>query len=69
MIDTACPSCGEDNRCPRESGEPYRGPCWCEEIPVPVRRLRLLADQSLEPRCLCHTCLSKLTESEPLPSL
>jgi len=55
-----CPICAAPNQCRLETGEPYKGPCWCER-PVLLNSslLRLLADLP-EPRCLCPDCLDAI---------
>ena len=58
-----CPVCGEPNRCRLETGETYKGPCWCESPTLSATALhRLLADLP-ERRCLCASCLQGLAEN------
>jgi len=52
-----CPVCGEPNHCRLETGEPYKGPCWCERPVLTSAVLRRLLGELLEPRCLCPSCL------------
>src|ERR1700722_8360382 len=55
--DVQCPVCGDDNQCRMAKSHLYKGPCWCEEIIVPVEVLRALAADRFESTCLCRTCL------------
>ena len=55
-----CPVCGKPNRCRMETGEPYKGPCWCFGPTLSGAALhRILADLP-EPRCLCQHCLEAI---------
>lgn len=61
-----CPVCGQPNRCRLETGEPYKGPCWCEHPTLPGTALnRLLADLP-EPRCLCPSCLEGIASDSEI---
>ena len=55
-----CPVCAAPNACRLETGEAYKGPCWCEQ-PVLLNSTlqRLLADVP-EARCLCRSCLETI---------
>jgi Family of unknown function (DUF5522)/Cysteine-rich CWC len=55
--DEQCPVCGGDNQCRMAKGHLYKGPCWCEEIIVPIQILRVLAADRFDPACLCRVCL------------
>jgi len=52
-----CPVCGEQNRCRLETGEPYKGACWCERPTLSGAAMRRLLIDLPEPRCLCASCL------------
>ena len=55
-----CPICHAPNTCRMETGEAYKGPCWCERITLPDAAQRRLTDEIAEPRCLCPRCLEAL---------
>ena len=56
-----CPVCDKPNLCRMETGEFYKGPCWCFRPTLSGAALRrLLADLS-EPCCLCQSCLEAIT--------
>lgn len=55
-----CPLCGEANHCRLESGEGYKGPCWCERPTVSPAALRRLLAEVIEPRCVCVVCLERI---------
>jgi len=55
-----CPLCGEPNRCRLETGEGYKGPCWCERPTVSAAALRRLLGELAAPRCLCAGCLESI---------
>jgi hypothetical protein len=55
-----CPVCGEPNSCRLETGEAYKGPCWCERPILDAAALRRLHDELPEPRCLCPRCLETI---------
>ena len=58
-----CPVCARPNRCRLETGEAYKGPCWCERpIIAKAALVRLLADLP-EVRCLCSSCLEGIAEN------
>src|SRR5688500_4461452 len=58
-----CPVCGQPNRCRLETGEAYKGPCWCERpIVAKAALIRLLAELP-EARCLCPSCLESIAEN------
>lgn len=50
-----CPVCGVPNSC-GIAGE--RGSCWCFATHVNAELLELLAERSIEGRCLCTQCAS-----------
>ena len=52
-----CPICSEPNCCRLETGEAYKGPCWCERPTLSVAAVRRLIADLPEPRCLCPACL------------
>ncbi len=55
-----CPVCAQPNQCRLETGEAYKGPCWCERPTLPAAAFRRLTADLPEPRCLCPTCLETL---------
>jgi hypothetical protein len=55
-----CPMCGGPNDCRMESGEGFKGRCWCERVAVSAEALERLGAKMLAPRCLCRGCLEKL---------
>ena len=55
-----CPACGGPNGCRLESGEAFKGPCWCEELVLPAAAARRISDEFAEPRCLCRACLEAI---------
>jgi len=55
-----CPLCGEPNRCRLETGEGYKGPCWCERPTVSAAALRRLLGELATPRCLCPGCIESI---------
>jgi Family of unknown function (DUF5522)/Cysteine-rich CWC len=57
-----CPVCGSDNQCRLPKGLLYKGPCWCEEITLPSRVLGTFVSDSLQPVCLCRSCLERLAQ-------
>ncbi len=58
--DERCPLCGHDNACRVARGHLYKGPCWCQQIIVPGHLLARLAENSLDPACLCRPCLETI---------
>ncbi|MGC3990934.1 MAG: cysteine-rich CWC family protein [Chthoniobacteraceae bacterium] len=60
-----CPICGRSNQCRMETGEAYKGPCWCEKPTLSGAAVRRLTADLPEPRCLCPDCLEAIaTDSE-----
>jgi hypothetical protein len=55
-----CPLCAQDNACRVAKGHLYKGPCWCHQILVPQHLLRRLAENFVDPACLCRPCLENL---------
>jgi hypothetical protein len=55
-----CPVCAAPNRCRIETGEPYKGPCWCERPVLLSSSLQRLLVDLPEPRCLCPDCLEAI---------
>jgi hypothetical protein len=55
-----CPVCDEPNGCRLETGEAYKGPCWCEWPVLTTATLQRLLEDLAEPRCLCRRCLEFL---------
>lgn len=55
-----CPVCHAPNGCRLETGEPYKGPCWCEAPTLSAAAVRRLLSELPEPRCLCRTCLESI---------
>ena len=52
-----CPLCGAPNRCRLETGEGYKGPCWCERPTVSAAALMLVAHGLSEVRSYGETIL------------
>ncbi|HSI11897.1 MAG TPA: cysteine-rich CWC family protein [Chthoniobacter sp.] len=52
-----CPVCSSPNRCRLETGEAYKGPCWCEGPVLLSSSLQRLLVDLPEQRCLCPDCL------------
>ncbi len=44
-----CPVCSAPNRCRLETGEPYKGSCWCERPTLSGAAVRLLLADLPEP--------------------
>lgn len=57
-----CPVCAAPNRCRLETGEPYKGPCWCERPTLSGAALRRIVSDLPEPRCLCQSCLEGIAD-------
>lgn len=55
-----CPVCDHPNQCRMETGEPYKGPCWCERTTLSAVALHPLLAELPEPRCLCQDCLEAI---------
>ena len=55
-----CPVCSAPNRCRLETGEPNKGPCWCERPTLSAAAVRRLLADLPEPRCLCARCLETI---------
>lgn len=55
-----CPACGGPNGCRLESGEAFKGPCWCEELVLSAAASRRISDEFVESRCLCRACLEAI---------
>jgi len=62
-----CPIAGVPNGCRLDTGEAYKGPCWCEEVTLPQAALNRLLENELEPRCICQAALESLA-AEPTAS-
>jgi hypothetical protein len=52
-----CPLCAGDNACRVAKGHLYKGACWCHQVIVPKALLSRLAEDSINPACLCRPCL------------
>lgn len=61
-----CPICGEPNRCRLETGEAYKGSCWCERPTLSSAALHRLLEDLPEPRCLCQRCLEAIAANEEI---
>ena len=57
---TRCPLCGGPNKCRMETGEGFKGPCWCAQLTVSAAALERLLGHVAERRCLCRTCLERI---------
>lgn len=55
-----CPVCAQPNRCRLDTGEPCKGPCWCERPTLSGAAMRRLLSDLPEPRCLCESCLESI---------
>jgi hypothetical protein len=55
-----CPICAAPNGCRLETGEPYKGPCWCERPTLSAAAVRRILSELPEPRCLSRTCLETI---------
>jgi hypothetical protein len=55
-----CPVCGGDNQCRVAKGHLYKDACWCHAIAVPGEVLRQLAQEWVDPACLCRSCLETI---------
>lgn len=55
-----CPVCDAPNGCRLETGEAYKGRCWCEHLTLPTGAVRRLQAELPDPRCLCRTCLESI---------
>lgn len=55
--------CGEPNCCRMESGEAYKGPCWCELVTVSGAAMRRISAELAEPRCLCPGCMEAIARN------
>lgn len=58
-----CPVCGGPNACRMETGDAYKGRCWCEGPVVSAAALRRILGELAEPRCLCASCLHAIAEN------
>lgn len=58
-----CPVCAAPNRCRLETGEAYKGPCWCERPVLLSSSLQRLLVDLPEQRCLCPDCLHAIAEN------
>jgi hypothetical protein len=43
-----------------ESGEAFKGQCWCAHLELSPEAHQRLADEVHVPRCLCRACLESL---------
>jgi len=55
-----CPIAGVPNGCRLDTGEAYKGPCWCDAVTLPQVALNRLLENELEPRCLCQSALEAI---------
>jgi len=58
--DQRCPLCARDNECRVAKGHLYKGPCWCHQVIVPNHILTRLAEDTIDPACLCRPCLETI---------
>ena len=61
-----CPVCSAPNRCRLETGEAYKGPCWCERPTLSGAAMRRLLADLPEPRCLCESCLQGIADDSEI---
>ena len=59
-----CPICARPNTCRMETGEAFKGPCWCEGPQLTAAAMRRMRDTLPEGRCLCSACLAAIA-AEP----
>lgn len=59
-----CPICGRANGCRMETGEAYKGACWCAAPQISDAAMRRMRDTLPEGRCVCFACLSAIA-AEP----
>ena len=57
---SGCPLCGGPNDCRMESGEGFKGRCWCDRMALSAATLQRLEAAMLAPRCLCRACLERM---------
>jgi hypothetical protein len=43
-----------------ETGEAFKGPCWCAQLGVSAAALERLLGHVAERRCLCRSCLERI---------
>ena len=55
-----CPICARPNSCRMETGEAFKGPCWCEGPQLTEAAMRRMRDTLPEGRCLCSDCLTAI---------
>lgn len=67
LVNARCPICGRPNACRLESGEAYKGACWCEAPQISDAAMRRMRDTLPEGRCLCFDCLSAIAADEGIP--
>jgi hypothetical protein len=60
----ACPACGAPNGCRLESGEAYKGACWCESVELSPMALQRIESEVTAERCLCQGCLRHFAEAQ-----
>ena len=60
--DQRCPLCARDNDCRVAKGHLYKGPCWCHQVIVPNHILTRLAEDTVDPACLCRSCLETIAQ-------
>lgn len=56
---SACPLCGQANRCAmeaqRETGVP-QPPCWCTQVDFSAELLARIPDSARRKACICQAC-------------
>lgn len=55
-----CPICARPNSCRLETGEAFKGACWCEAPQISEAAMRRMRDTLPEGRCLCAACLTAI---------
>ncbi|HEV7406512.1 MAG TPA: cysteine-rich CWC family protein [Chthoniobacteraceae bacterium] len=55
-----CPVCAGPNECRMETGEGFKGACWCAGLSVSAAALERLLGHVAERRCLCRSCLERI---------
>ncbi|PIC56309.1 hypothetical protein CSV80_15385 [Sporosarcina sp. P12(2017)] len=57
-----CPICRGNNFCGNTMENDER--CWCTKMTFPPEVFRQIPEEDLYKRCICETCLNRITELE-----
>jgi hypothetical protein len=63
----ACPACGAPNGCRLETGEAYKGACWCQSVELSPDARRRIEQEVAAERCLCEACLRRFADADGQP--